>query len=419
MIEIQGKYEKAIIYNDNVEEEAYKQILELTNHPMSKDSNIRIMPDVHAGKGCVIGYTAKLTDKLVPNLIGVDIACGVLVAKLNKIKIDFQKLDDFIRINIPLGRNVREDISPNIEKLFNTFESFNIFSKAICELAEETNQNIAYVIQSLGTLGGGNHFIEIDIDEDDNKYLLVHTGSRNFGKCIAEYYQDIAVKNIIGMSKEIFDEKINEIRQKFSGKEIEKQINKLRNICKPKKTGLEYLERPHIDRYLDAMQVAQLYAQVNRRIIGSSISEFLGVIDPYILETVHNYIDFDDNIIRKGAIAAPEGKELIIPLNIRDGAILGKGKGNSDWNCSAPHGAGRICSRGDAKRQFNIEDYEREMKGIWSSSVNESTLDESPFAYKNSEEIINYLEPTVEVVKRLKPIYALKDDTNNRRKNEI
>jgi RNA-splicing ligase RtcB len=326
------------------------------------------MPDAHAGAGAVIGFTSTLGSKIIPNIVGVDIGCGVLafnIGKRNDLKIDFEKVDSFIKENIPFGMNVRN----NAVKDFITSFSMDKVKK-ICN---DQGQDYERVLKSLGTLGSGNHFIEIDIDEEDDYWILIHTGSRNFGLKIANYYQSIA-KSKCG-----------------------------------KMGGLEFLEGEDANNYLHDMYIAQMYASDNRRLIGYLfLKKFLGILYGDIVESVHNYIKMNDKIIRKGAISAYSGEKVIIPLNMRDGAIIGIGKGNKEWNFSAPHGAGRILSRSKAKETVSLDDFKETMKGIWSSCIGKGTLDESPFVYKDANSIIELIDETVLIQKRLKPVYNFK-----------
>lgn len=386
MIELKGKYENAIIYNDFAEEGAISQIISLLNQPMAKDAHVRVMPDVHAGAGCVIGYTAKLTDKVVPNLIGVDIGCGVLAVRLSK-KFDLDDIEKFTKENIPTGSRVRGEDARKFDKDFH---------ERVLKVCRETGQDFHRVMKSLGTLGGGNHFIEIDEDNEGKFWLLAHTGSRNFGKKIAEFHQDVA-KSINYRKNDI-----DTLKQKYTGEELRLAIEAL-----PKTTsGLEWLEGDNFSKYLEHMMVAQEYASINRNIIIEDISAKYGYDN--IVESVHNYIDLKNGIIRKGAISAQKGEKVIIPLSMKDGAIIGTGKGNEEWNFSAPHGAGRKMSRSEAKKTLSMEEFEEQMKGIKSSCIGLSTLDESPMAYKDPIEIIRHLEPSVEIVRTLKPIWNFK-----------
>jgi RNA-splicing ligase RtcB len=409
-MELKGKYGTAIIYNDEVEQVAISQIINLLNQEMAKDAHIRIMSDVHAGAGCVIGYTAKLTDKIVPNLIGVDIACGVSAWQLGKrsaVGEKFEKLDKIIRNNIPSGRETRDSTNAYYKRLTQPFLD------SVRRVTNITGQNYDYVYYSLGTLGGGNHFIEIDKDNDDNFWLIIHTGSRNFGLQIAKYHQEIAEDSILQLDKAQFDAKVEEIKRTKKGKGIEVAINKLRREFKKanKATGLEYLTGTDAESYFNDMEVAQEYASINRRMIGEIILDKMYKMDYFEpVESVHNYINFEDRIIRKGAISAHKGEEVIIPLNMADGTIYGIGKGNTEWNNSAPHGAGRRMSRSKAKQNIQLNDFQKIMKTrkVWSTTIGKSTLDEAPQAYKKARDIIGYLEPTVEVVSHMKPVYNFK-----------
>ncbi len=417
MMELQGKYEKAIVYTDNIEEEAIQQIYALLNNQVSKNSNVRIMPDVHAGSGCVIGYTAKLTDKIIPNLIGVDIGCGVTGWNLGPINSNLNRLvltDNFIKNNIPNGRNIHDLFNSFVcesvykEQLEKEF-TWNQFLNEIYLLSKKLNISEDKVLCAIGSLGGGNHFIEFDKDESNNVWLLIHSGSRNLGLKIARYHQDIADGLRTELNEEKYKNAIMHIKSKYSGKDIEKEINKLRNIAKPRKTGLEYLEDDRCTDYCCDMDFAQLYAQLNRRVMGEIIiGDILKKDIIFFIESIHNYINFKDGIIRKGAISSYENEDVIIPLNMKDGVIIGKGKGNSDWNYSAPHGSGRIMSRSKAKQEIKLDDFEKSMEGIYTTCVNKKTIDESCFAYKPSEEIINSIKDTVEIKQILKPIYNFK-----------
>lgn len=389
------------IFTTNIEDTAVNQINELLEQDAFKDSKIRIMPDVHAGKGCVIGFTGDLGDKVIPNVVGVDIGCGMLCVELGDVLINLVELDRIIRENIPSGMNVHED--------FPVTPFFLGGLKCYKELRNKDN----WLEKSMGTLGGGNHFIEVDEDENGNKYLVIHTGSRNLGKQVAEIYQNKAIEYCSfenEMAKEIEDciktykeqgrtseinDKIKEIRIKYTGK------TKLpKDLC--------YLEGQLREDYLHDMKICQEFAILNRTIIARTIMEHLGLYALDYFQTIHNYISFTDNIVRKGAISARKGERVLIPMNMRDGCIIGIGKGNDDWNQSAPHGAGRIMSRIKAKEVLTMDDYRDSMKDIFTSSVNEDTLDEAPMAYKPMQEIIDCIGDTIEIEKVIKPIYNFK-----------
>lgn len=391
------------IFTDNIEGEALNQVYTLAKLPAFADAKIRIMPDVHAGSGCVIGFTADLGDKVIPNIVGVDIGCGMLTIKLkNKLSDNedentafFASIDDAIHKFVPSGFDIHEHAVEHfrtnelicIDKLKNT-DTFN---------------------RSIGTLGGGNHFIEIDQDSEGYLYLIIHTGSRNLGKQVAEHYQRLAYRSLNESHKR---EKINEVIEKLKREGKEKEIENTVKILNMQKTSVPrdlcWLEGEYRMNYLHDMKLCQEYAILNRKTIADIILKNTDLVEESRFETIHNYIDHDSNIVRKGAIRALEGERVLIPLNMRDGCIIGIGKGNEDWNCSAPHGAGRVLSRSKAKESINLEDYMETMNGIYTTSVSQSTIDESPFAYKPSEEIISLVEDTVDIEKIIKPVYNYK-----------
>ena len=390
------------IFTENIEDEAVNQINLLLEQEPFKNCKVRIMPDVHAGKGCVIGFTADLGDKVIPNIVGVDIGCGMLCVELGNINLDLEQLDNVINKYIPAGRNIRE------QKLI----SFDKINDLYClrELKETKKFN-----RAIGTLGGGNHFIEIDVDDEENKYLVIHTGSRNLGKQVADYYQNLAIQLCSG-KEEMFKRKEEIIRMyKEQGRksEIQKALKELEKEYKQSKPKLPnelcYLEGKYREIYLHDMRICQEYASLNRCYIAREILNKMN-INIYIphFETVHNYISFEDNIVRKGAISAKEGEKVLIPINMRDGSIIAIGKGNKDWNNSAPHGAGRIMSRRKAKETFNLEEFKDSMKDVYTTSVVEETIDEAPFVYKSMKEIIDNIKDTVEIQKIIKPIYNFK-----------
>lgn len=385
------------IFTDNIDENSIKQINLLLEQEVFKNSKIRIMPDVHAGKGCVIGFTGNLGEKVIPSIVGVDIGCGIFCANLGNIEIDFEKLDDFINNNIPSGMNVNETkiADFNIEKLY----CYN-------EL-----KNYEWIENSVGSLGGGNHFIEIDASKDGKKYLIIHSGSRNLGVQVANYYQDLANKTCNASNyEEKIKETITTYKVNSKEKEIQSALVNLKKELEENKIpyNLAYLENNQRNAYLHDMKLCQEFAILNRYAIAKTIANYMNWnIDDYF-ESVHNYISFYDNIVRKGAISARKGEKVIIPINMRDGCIIGAGKGNNDWNNSAPHGAGRIMSRAKAMETINLEEYKKSMENIYTTSVKEETKDESPFAYKPIEEILNNIKETVEVIEIIKPIYNFK-----------
>ena len=389
------------IFTENIDDKAVEQIDLLLEQDAFKNSKIRIMPDVHAGKGCVIGFTGDLGDKVIPNIVGVDIGCGMFCTNLGKIDIDFKKLDDFINNNIPSGMNVND----------NSVALFDI-KRLYCY---DKLKNYQWIENSVGSLGGGNHFIEIDIADDGEKYLVIHTGSRNLGSQVANYYQGLADK-ICNYSLLEYERKRKEILSTYKElgkeKEIQRDLISLKKELEVNKNNipydLAYLEGEQRDAYLHDMRICQEFAVLNRYTIARRIADYMGWnIDNYF-ESVHNYISFENNIVRKGAISAKKGEKVIIPINMRDGCIIGIGKGNDDWNNSAPHGAGRVMSRSEAMKIINLDDYKKSMENIYTTSVTENTKDEAPFAYKSIKEILEHIIPTVEVVTVIKPVYNFK-----------
>lgn len=394
------------IFTKNVEQEAVNQINLLLEQEPFENCKVRIMPDVHAGKGCVIGFTADLGNKVIPNIVGVDIGCGMLCVELGKIDLDLQKLDEVINNCIPAGRNIRE------HKLVD----FDHINELYCirELKETKKFN-----RAIGTLGGGNHFIEVDVDDEGNKYLVIHTGSRNLGKQVADYYQNLAIELCSG-KEEMFKKKeeiIKNYKEQGRKAEIQKALKDLEKEYKDNKPNLPkelcYLEGKYREMYLHDMKICQEYASLNRRYIAIEILKKYFRVKEHEwefreFETIHNYISFKDNIVRKGAISAQKEERVLIPINMRDGSIIAVGKGNEDWNNSAPHGAGRIMSRTKAKETFKLEEFKESMKNIYSTSVAEETIDEAPFVYKSMQEIIDNIQDTVEIQKIIKPIYNFK-----------
>ena len=405
------------IFTDNIEKEAIDQINTLLEQPAFADCKIRIMPDVHAGAGCVIGFTADLGDRVIPNIVGVDIGCGMLTVELGGIDtgingktdssivnyvtdIDYEKLDNVIRTCIPSGRNVHEEIN----YIFPELKNLRCYNNL---------KNIDWLERSMGTLGGGNHFIEIDEGFEGRKYLVIHTGSRNLGKQVADYYQNLAVELMIGRDKLAYerDRLIAEYKDQGRSSEIQDAIKELRNTWRNKTNDIPkelcYLTGKYRDDYIYDMKICQRFAKQNRLMIALKIMLSMGWYSIDLFETVHNYID-ESNMIRKGAISAKKGEKVLIPINMRDGSLLCVGKGNEDWNCSAPHGAGRIMSRNKARESISMESFRESMTGIYTTSVCESTIDESPMAYKPMNEIINNIKDTVDILDVLKPVYNFK-----------
>lgn len=386
MIEVKGKYNDAIIYSDRYDDTAYKQILDFCNLKSFSGAQICVMPDYHAGKGCVVGFTASNVRYLIPNVIGVDIGCGILAVKLNKPIKNLEKLDMFINEFIPSGFDVNEKIQKYFPlKLFRCCDHFH-----------DTDR----LRLSLGSLGGGNHFIEADIDNEGNQWLLVHSGSRSLGNQAANYYQSLAEKLQGDLKEQIkFYIKAIEPQKRQEWLLQFKEDNRL-----PK--GLEHLTGEFLEEYKQDMKLACEFASLNRLSIAKRILNHFNVLGVEIIESIHNY--YADGTIRKGAISARAGEKVVIPLNMRDGCIIGEGKGNPDWNFSAPHGAGRIMSRSEAKGKIDLKDYMAAMDGIYTTSVNNSTIDEAPMAYKPAQEIIDAIEDTVKIKQIIKPIYNFK-----------
>ena len=392
------------IFTENIEQEAIDQINTLLDQPAFADCKVRIMPDVHAGAGCVIGFTANLGDKVIPNIVGVDIGCGMLTVNLGKIDIDYAKLDATIRAKVPSGRNVHNDLVPKL--LTNSARS--LIEDIHCK---DELRNKSWLEHSMGTLGGGNHFIEVDEGSDGTKYLVIHTGSRNLGKQVAEYYQRLAVKRFYSKKGERADV-IAKLKAEGRECDIHTELSKLaykQSSGIPK--DLCYLEGADRDDYLHDMRICQAFASLNRMLIADRICRGMGLKTPYDTDkwfhTIHNYID-DENMIRKGAISAKAGEKLLIPINMRDGCIIGIGKGNEDWNCSAPHGAGRIMSRHKARELVSLDEFEKSMDGIYTTSVCADTVDEAPMVYKPIDEIIANIRDTVDILEIIKPVYNFK-----------
>ena len=374
MIELKGKYNTAKIFTDALENAAEGQIKKLLDQDFTSGSQIRIMPDVHAGAGCTIGTTMTITDKVVPNLVGVDIGCGMETVKLKNKRINLPELDSFIHNNIPAGFDIRDSAHKYIN------------DARLYELKCAEHINIQRGELSLGTLGGGNHFIEIDKDDDGSLYLIVHSGSRNIGLQAAQFYQDAAFKSF-GRESDIPYE-------------------------------LAYCEGDLLNDYLHDMAIMQEFADLNRRAITDSILKGCKLKEEDRFTTIHNYIDLEFGILRKGSVSAQKDEILLIPINMRDGTLICRGLGNADWNYSAPHGAGRLMSRREVKDTFTVSAYKKEMAGIYSSTINAETLDECPMAYKSLDEILSQITPTVEVIKQIKPVYNFKAGEKQSRKKK-
>ena len=406
MLELVGKFNSAKIFQSEIDEATRTQVQTILDQPFVENETIRIMPDCHAGAGCVIGTTMTINNgKVCPNLVGVDIGCGMYLMKLEGIRredIDFSALDAYIRNNIPYGMNIRGKEVIKFEKLR--------------ELRCYSSLKNAYKFElAIGTLGGGNHFLEVD-EGKDSIYFVVHTGSRNLGKQVAEHYQNLANEMCNNNLAAYFIEKerlISTLKAEGRTSEIQKALTELKkeheSVEKIPK-DLAYLEGPYLEDYLHDMAICQEYAHLNREAILRIVSKFFDLDFDKVekFETIHNYIDLENKILRKGSIDCSFGKKVLIPVNMRDGAIIAVGKGNADYNCSGPHGAGRLMSRSEAKEKVSLEDFKESMEGIFTTCVNEETLDESAFAYKSMENIIPWIEDTCEIVEVIKPIYNFK-----------
>ena len=397
MLEIKGKINTAICYASVIEEEAIEQIRRMCDYEFTAGSRIRIMPDVHAGKGCTIGTTMTITDKAVPNIVGVDIGCGMYTVKLGKTDIDFAKFDEAAHF-IPSGMNVWEGRQ----------EHFDLEQLRCYRDLKDTKR----LERSLGTLGGGNHFIEIDESADGEKYLVIHSGSRNLGKQVAELYQKLAVELSKG-KEEYFkkrDEIIRALKEQGRKKEIQAALKQIKWERKESMIpeDLCFLYGSYLEDYLHDVEVCQRFARRNREKMAEILLERTGIAAGEAFHTIHNYIDTKEMILRKGAIAAHAGEKVLIPINMRDGSVLAVGKGNAEWNYSAPHGAGRIMSRKAAKDKLSLEEYRETMKGVYTTSVNEATLDEAPMAYKSLDDIIDVIRDSVDIIDVMKPVYNFK-----------
>lgn len=394
MIEIKGQYTDALIYTNNPQEAAISQIEELVNQPFMEGAKVRIMPDYHAGKGCVIGTTIALNNRIVPNLVGVDVGCGVFVAEIEETAVDFDQLDRTIRQFVPAGNDIHEEAS--------NIRSTEQFAN---DLFVASGLHNDYTNRSLGTLGGGNHFIELAKDEEGKHYLLIHTGSRYVGSKIANWHQNRAYESLRRID---LTEKIEELKAAGRYQEIQRMITEYKDENPIISKELAYLEGDLFADYIADMKLAQQFAHENRQMIARIIGEKMKWEYGLQFDSVHNYIDIDSMILRKGAVRAGAGEQLVIPMNMRDGSLICIGKGSAAWNESAPHGAGRIFSRSAAMKNLSMEDFKQTMHGIWTTSVSEETLDEAPMAYKPMQEIMDQIGETVEIQKRIIPVYNFK-----------
>lgn len=398
-IKIKGKCNTAICYAKIVDDGAIEQIRRMCNYPMTEGSKIRIMPDVHAGKGCTIGTTMTIKDKAVPNVVGVDIGCGMYTVSLGNVEIDFKKLDEAAHF-IPSGMNVWKDPQADFD-----------FSRLKCYL---DLRKYEWLARSLGTLGGGNHFIEIDVASDGTKFLVIHSGSRNLGKQVAEIYQQIAIDchKGIGNYRKAREGIISKLKSEGNVREIQNALKQLEILKKISVASMPedlcYLEGQELMDYLHDVEICQEFARLNREKMAEILLSRAGLVGKDGFHTIHNYIDTKEMILRKGAIAAHEGEKVLIPINMRDGSVLAIGKGNPEWNYSAPHGAGRLMSRRKAFESLDIKEFKKSMEGIYTTSINKDTLDEAPMAYKSLDAIIDVIRESVDVIDIMKPIYNFK-----------
>ena len=398
MLIINGKHNAAIVYTDNIENTAHEQLEAVCDAPYLADCKVRVMPDVHAGKGCTIGTTMTIHGKVVPNMVGVDIGCGMYTVKLEDKSIDFNELDATIRKHIPSGRAVRSDVHQFAEQV------------DLNELQMASMCDIDRAYRSIGSLGGGNHFIEVDKDNDGHLYLVIHSGSRHLGVQVADYYQDAAYWQLSGKKKQNINAVIAELKAQGRHKEISETVKKLKVELKESEISrdMAYVSGLLFDDYIHDMRITQHFAMLNRKAMADEIIRNMRLTVADEFTTIHNYIDTDAMILRKGAVSAKAGEQLLIPINMRDGSLLCVGKGNPDWNQSAPHGAGRLMSRKKAKEKLDLGDYRDAMSGIFSTCINNGTLDEAPMAYKSMDAILKHIEPTVGVVKVIKPVFNFK-----------
>lgn len=397
MLELQGKYNQAKIFTDTVDQASIAQVIELCNQPFASGSRIRLMPDVHAGAGCTIGTTMTVTDKIVPNLVGVDIGCGMETVRIREKHLELQKLDKLIYEKIPSGFAIRSKAHRYLERI------------DLSQLCCARHVDLLRAEKSIGTLGGGNHFIEVDRDGEGRLYIVIHSGSRRLGLEVANYYQEEGYKVLNHTDDASVRELIAQMKAEGRQKEIQKELKRLKNL---KQTSvprqLAYVEGPLFQDYLHDMKIVQAFAALNRQAMMDEIMKGMKLHAEEQFTTIHNYIDTEAMILRKGAVSAKAGERLLIPINMRDGSLLCTGRGNEDWNFSAPHGAGRLMSRAAAKSSFTVSEFKKQMDGIYTTSVSKATLDECPMAYKGMEAILDNIGPTAEVEAVIRPIYNFK-----------
>ena len=397
MIEIRGKYNQAKIFTDVVDSASIAQVQELCNQEFTAQSRIRLMPDIHAGKGCTIGTTMTIADKVVPNLVGVDIGCGMETVRIRESRMELEKLDKLIYSRIPSGFSIREKAHRYLDKI------------DLSQLYCAGHVDLLRAEKSIGTLGGGNHFIEVDKDDEGNLYIVVHSGSRHLGVEVASYYQDQGYRVLNRTDEASVKAFVEQLKAQGRDKEISKELKKLKNT---KRTSvpreLAYVQGELFEQYVHDMKLVQQFAMLNRQAMMDEILKGMKLHVEEQFTTIHNYIDTDHMILRKGAVSAQAGEKLLIPINMRDGSLICVGKGNADWNFSAPHGAGRLMSRAQAKQSFTVSEFKKQMAQIYTTSVNKTTLDECPMAYKEMDAILDNIGPTAEVVKIIRPIYNFK-----------
>lgn len=396
---VEGMYNTAKVYTDVVEDAALSQIQLLCNQEYVKGSRIRIMPDVHAGAGCTIGTTMTIQNAVVPNLVGVDIGCGMETIQVKNKHLELEKLDKLIYEKIPSGFQIRDTAHRLNEEIDLTG----------LRCLKEGNINLNRAVRSLGTLGGGNHFIEADKDEDGKLYLVVHSGSRHLGLEVAGFYQEQAYKSLNGNTKKDIEELIAEYKKTGREKEIQSAVLALKKQIKteiPK--ALAYCTGSLMEDYIHDMKLVQYFAMLNRKAMMDEIIRGMKLKVEEEFTTIHNYIDTDAMILRKGAVSAKKGEKLLIPINMRDGSLICIGKGNEDWNFSAPHGAGRLMSRTQAKNSYTVSEFKKQMEGIYTTSVKKETLDECPMAYKGMADIVENIGETAKIEKVIKPVYNFK-----------
>ncbi len=397
MIEVSGKYNSAKIFTDVVDQASIAQVILLCSQEFAQGSRIRMMPDIHAGAGCTVGTTMTIRDKVVPNLVGVDIGCGMETVRLRERHLELQQLDKYIRQRIPSGFSIRDKAHRYMEKV--DLSALRCY-KSVDPLRAE---------KSLGTLGGGNHFIEVDRDEDGDLYLVIHSGSRHLGLEVANFYQNEAYQRLNGSSRADAEALVAQLKAEGRDKEIQKALKALKgtkrtSVPKP----LAYAQGELFDDYIHDMAIVQQFAALSRQAMVDELLRGLKLHAQDSFTTIHNYIDMEAMVLRKGAVSAKEGERLLIPINMRDGSLICVGKGNPDWNCSAPHGAGRLMSRADAKHSFTVSQFKKEMDGIYTTSVGKSTLDECPMAYKTMSDIVDNIGETARIKKIIRPVYNFK-----------